>query len=54
MFGREGRAKGTVLIIPGWSFSSKVGVEEGSGLEGNTKLLKMVVVGFFSFSWCYC
>ena len=53
MFGREGRAKGTVLIIPGWSFSSKigrgVGGEVGVERNKNTKLFKMVVVGFFFF-----
>lgn len=33
MFGREGCAKGTVPIIPGWSFSSKIG--GGGELEGS-------------------
>lgn len=51
MFGREGCAKGTVPIIPGWSFSSKIGGGGELEVEWNMKLFKMAVVvfGFFFF-----
>lgn len=45
---RKRVAKGTVLIIPGWSFSSQ-NRGGGVGVGGESETLKMVVVGFFSF-----